>query len=291
MPIRCRPGELPAREERAPGPRHARGAGRRPAQAAAQDPRPRDQRRAAAGRPRRGARAARRRPREGLPILEGWRYEEFGRDALDLVEGRLAFAIRDGKLVMTRCERGDDLMKRLLAAAPDRRLHDRAARGRRSRRSMQHQRARRPGRPPRDAGARRRGDAPQRRLRLRWIRPGDVVTMDYSPQRLNVRLDGRNNVEGFAARASGKGEPVRKTDHNAGQTRGLPAPAMTSRGSASPAEAQLGGERPQAAFHGLAEQRRPPATSRRSVPSLRNSRLRSSPAATPPLSRWPSRIA
>ena len=34
-------------------------------------------------------------------------------------------------------------------------------------------------------------------LRLRWIRPGDVVTMDYSPQRLNVRLDGRNNVEGF----------------------------------------------------------------------------------------------
>jgi ribonuclease D len=42
--------------------------------------------------------------REGLQILEGWRYEEFGRDALDLVEGRLAFAIRDGKLVMTRTE-------------------------------------------------------------------------------------------------------------------------------------------------------------------------------------------
>ena len=37
--------------------------------------------------------------REGLAILEGWRFEEFGRDALDLVEGRLAFAIRDGKLV------------------------------------------------------------------------------------------------------------------------------------------------------------------------------------------------
>ena len=30
--------------------------------------------------------------REGLAILEGWRFEEFGRDALDLVEGRLAFA-------------------------------------------------------------------------------------------------------------------------------------------------------------------------------------------------------
>ena len=40
--------------------------------------------------------------REGLAILEGWRFEEFGRDALDLVEGRLAFAILDGKLIMTR---------------------------------------------------------------------------------------------------------------------------------------------------------------------------------------------
>ncbi|HST35084.1 MAG TPA: ribonuclease D [Allosphingosinicella sp.] len=42
--------------------------------------------------------------RDGLAILEGWRYEEFGRDALDLVEGRLAFAILDGKLAMTRTE-------------------------------------------------------------------------------------------------------------------------------------------------------------------------------------------
>jgi ribonuclease D len=42
--------------------------------------------------------------REGLQILEGWRFEEFGRDALDLVEGRLAFAILNGKLVMTRTE-------------------------------------------------------------------------------------------------------------------------------------------------------------------------------------------
>ncbi len=40
--------------------------------------------------------------REGLGILEGWRFEEFGRDALDLVEGRLAFGVRSGKLVMTR---------------------------------------------------------------------------------------------------------------------------------------------------------------------------------------------
>lgn len=42
--------------------------------------------------------------RNGLPILEGWRFEEFGRDALDLVEGRMAFAVRDGKLLMTRTE-------------------------------------------------------------------------------------------------------------------------------------------------------------------------------------------
>jgi ribonuclease D len=44
--------------------------------------------------------------REGLSILEGWRFEEFGRDALDLVEGRLAFGVRGGKLVMTRTEIG-----------------------------------------------------------------------------------------------------------------------------------------------------------------------------------------
>ncbi len=42
--------------------------------------------------------------REGLAILEGWRFDEFGRDALDLVEGRLAFAIKGGKLAMTRTE-------------------------------------------------------------------------------------------------------------------------------------------------------------------------------------------
>jgi ribonuclease D len=40
--------------------------------------------------------------REGLELLTGWRFEQFGRDALDLVEGRLAFAVVDGKLRMTR---------------------------------------------------------------------------------------------------------------------------------------------------------------------------------------------
>jgi ribonuclease D len=43
--------------------------------------------------------------RDGLQILQGWRFEEFGRDALDLVEGRLAFAVLGGKLMMTRTEK------------------------------------------------------------------------------------------------------------------------------------------------------------------------------------------
>ena len=34
--------------------------------------------------------------------------------------------------------------------------------------------------------------------RLRWIRPGDMVMMDFSPQRLNVHLDVQNRVERFA---------------------------------------------------------------------------------------------
>jgi ribonuclease D len=42
--------------------------------------------------------------REGLELLTGWRFEQFGSDALDLVEGRLAFAVVDGKLKMTRTQ-------------------------------------------------------------------------------------------------------------------------------------------------------------------------------------------
>jgi hypothetical protein len=34
--------------------------------------------------------------------------------------------------------------------------------------------------------------------RLRWIRPGDAVTMDYSPDRLNIHLDPSDRVERFA---------------------------------------------------------------------------------------------
>jgi ribonuclease D len=39
-----------------------------------------------------------------LPILQGWRYEIFGKDALDLVEGKLAFAVKNGRLTMTHVD-------------------------------------------------------------------------------------------------------------------------------------------------------------------------------------------
>jgi ribonuclease D len=40
--------------------------------------------------------------RNGLSILSGWRFEEFGRDAVDLVEGRIGFTIENGKLKLSR---------------------------------------------------------------------------------------------------------------------------------------------------------------------------------------------
>ncbi|HEU4704515.1 MAG TPA: ribonuclease D [Sphingomicrobium sp.] len=40
--------------------------------------------------------------RSGLNILSGWRFEEFGRDAVNLVEGRIGFAIENGKLKLSR---------------------------------------------------------------------------------------------------------------------------------------------------------------------------------------------
>jgi len=42
--------------------------------------------------------------RDRLPMLEGWRFEQFGRDALALVEGQLGFTVKGGKLKMTRTE-------------------------------------------------------------------------------------------------------------------------------------------------------------------------------------------
>jgi ribonuclease D len=37
-----------------------------------------------------------------LPVLKGWRFEVFGKDALELVEGKLGFGVEYGKLKMTR---------------------------------------------------------------------------------------------------------------------------------------------------------------------------------------------
>ncbi|WFL77444.1 ribonuclease D [Altererythrobacter arenosus] len=51
-----------------------------------------------------------------LPVLEGWRYEVFGRDALELVEGKLAFAVRNGKLAMTHIDDMQAVMEEALAA-------------------------------------------------------------------------------------------------------------------------------------------------------------------------------
>lgn len=42
--------------------------------------------------------------RKNLAILEGWRFEQFGRDALELVEGKLAFAVVRGKLKMAHID-------------------------------------------------------------------------------------------------------------------------------------------------------------------------------------------
>ena len=39
-----------------------------------------------------------------LPVLQSWRYEVFGRDALELVEGKLAFAVENVKLKMTHID-------------------------------------------------------------------------------------------------------------------------------------------------------------------------------------------
>jgi hypothetical protein len=33
---------------------------------------------------------------------------------------------------------------------------------------------------------------------IRWIRPGQAVTMDYSPSRLNIKVDASERIEGFS---------------------------------------------------------------------------------------------
>jgi len=54
--------------------------------------------------------------RQNLSILQGWRYEQFGHDALELVEGKLAFAVVNGKLKMTHVE---DVAEEMVEALPD----------------------------------------------------------------------------------------------------------------------------------------------------------------------------
>ncbi|RVU03989.1 ribonuclease D [Novosphingobium umbonatum] len=54
--------------------------------------------------------------RKDLPILEGWRYKVFGKDALDLVEGKLAFAVVKGRMKMTHV---DELHSNMRDANPE----------------------------------------------------------------------------------------------------------------------------------------------------------------------------
>ena len=42
--------------------------------------------------------------RDGLSLLTGWRYDVFGKDALALVEGRMGFSVRNGKMVMSELQ-------------------------------------------------------------------------------------------------------------------------------------------------------------------------------------------
>ncbi len=41
------------------------------------------------------------RRRDDIPMMQGWRYDIFGREAQDLVDGRMGFAVKGGKLVMS----------------------------------------------------------------------------------------------------------------------------------------------------------------------------------------------
>lgn len=54
-----------------------------------------------------------------LPLLQGWRFEVFGRDALDLVEGKMAFAVVHGKLKMTRIEAPEPISDAASEAMPE----------------------------------------------------------------------------------------------------------------------------------------------------------------------------
>ncbi|MEO0417315.1 MAG: ribonuclease D [Pseudomonadota bacterium] len=51
-----------------------------------------------------------------LKVLKGWRYDVFGKDALELVEGKLAFAVQNGKLAMAHIDDMHSGMEDALAA-------------------------------------------------------------------------------------------------------------------------------------------------------------------------------
>ncbi|MEO5586409.1 MAG: ribonuclease D [Novosphingobium sp.] len=42
--------------------------------------------------------------RKNLPVLEGWRYDQFGHEAVDLVEGKVAFTVVGGKMKMVHVD-------------------------------------------------------------------------------------------------------------------------------------------------------------------------------------------
>ena len=50
-----------------------------------------------------------------LKVLKGWRYDVFGKDALELVEGKLGFAVKNGKLAMTHIDDMQASMEEALA--------------------------------------------------------------------------------------------------------------------------------------------------------------------------------
>ena len=54
-----------------------------------------------------------------LPMLNGWRFEVFGRDALELVEGKMAFAVVKNRLKMTRIEVPEPEEQAELPAEPE----------------------------------------------------------------------------------------------------------------------------------------------------------------------------
>jgi len=57
--------------------------------------------------------------RKGLDILEGWRFETFGKDALELVEGKTGFAVVKGRLKMTTVDQLHTDMREANPETPD----------------------------------------------------------------------------------------------------------------------------------------------------------------------------